>query len=119
MSTTADDTLIAPVPEWFNISFLCISCTFKQWWRGSLKYGLTRNWMVRPLRLPCQAVSMPGSLSGQSIDVLTPIALFILCDQVMRGWWAMVGKEQLGWKSLEDNSSHDIVSLYPVAFTGL
>ena len=62
---------------------------------------------------------MPGSLSGQSIDVLTPIALFILCDQVMRGWWAMVGKEQLGWKSLEDNSSLNIVSLYPVAFKGL
>lgn len=56
--------------------------------------------MVKPLRLLCQVVSMPGSLSGQSIDVLTSIALIILCDQIMRGWWAMVGKEQLEWKSL-------------------
>lgn len=63
---------------------------------------------------------MPGSESGQSIGVLMPVALFIMRDQVMRGRWGMVGKQQLGRKPLEEtiHSSFDLAYMHR-PFVGL
>lgn len=102
-------------------NFPVIICTVRRWWHGTLNCGLTTNWPVRPLKLPCRAaVWMPGSQSGQSIGVLMPVALFIMRDQVMRGRWGMVGKQQLGRKPLEEtiHSSFDLAYMHR-PFVGL